>query len=111
MTPLLSAARAQPGSATVALWRRGSVAARGGAAVIRTGKRDLSASVAAVLQEHAHAQKPVGAERLHGIFWRAELEQLDGTFGNAGSPMICTGTELACSPAMWMSAIFTGPQL
>src|SRR5208283_1518525 len=40
-----------------------------------------------------------------------ELEQLDGIDGNAGSPMICTGRDFACSPATCMSASLTDPQL
>src|SRR5208282_2255331 len=40
-----------------------------------------------------------------------ELEQLDGIDGNAGSPMICTGIDRACSPAACISASLTDPQL
>src|SRR5437763_7915335 len=39
------------------------------------------------------------------------LEHVAGIDPKAGSPMICTGSELACSPAIRKSTIFTGPQL
>jgi hypothetical protein len=39
------------------------------------------------------------------------LEQLSGTEEKSGSPTIWMGVELACSPAIFTSAVSTGPQV
>ena len=46
--------------------------------VIGAGNGGLSASTAAILQEHTHAQQAVGSECLHCIFGRAAARATEG---------------------------------